>query len=638
MGKMMNILRRYKEEIGLFVVITVYLFLAEGFGCKIFTKFDFDSQAFLFWNYAAIEKYIPYKDIFYPYGLLFYFKDANLFFQLLFYTIPAILCTVLYFLLKKTYPSRFNAAILIVVFVIFIQRFIGMETMGRYGVAVIYALLFGLLFSKQIIPRLWIVAIGISIGLVFSLLNDQGIYASALFLFFLLMNPILHREHKDFKRTVFKIILSIVIFISSFLIGLLPLTVYLISQNSVSSFVSTFLQNSDIALFAKTPFPPFAASPENIFTFLILFVTMGILLAKRWIYREKYELLDFLQLSVVLLVIILEQKSIIRSIDSQITFLALILYFFLFAYLIKFFQKEKISLFYPFGLFVLMISYIFLGGSLRVFQKNYIVAGTFDKNYCLTANKWHLVQKYPEYQKVVTYIHSNSPKNTRIFSYPGDPLFYILFHQDTPYYPSSYEVSPLHAQKKQIEFIESKEIMYVIYNTDIFSIQDGVPDFIRTPELTGYIFTHFYPIKKIGKFLIFKRGDNHDMFTDKGILPSKFAQFLLNVNLASIPKSEAIYKSKSILSSEIVAKKRGINSKNLFLFIQSHSKNDVTVRIFTDTMLKTTVTMSDCMKGCIVDVSKLPLFYNPRTIKKIDVSSDAQTSLVFFRTSNPVFW
>jgi hypothetical protein len=180
-----------------------------------------------------------------------------------------------------------------------------------------------------------------------------------------------------------------------------------------------------------------------------------------------------------------------------------------------------------------------------------------------------------------------------------------------------------------------------MYNTNIHSIQDGVPDYVRTPEITTYIFTHFSPVKKIGTFLLFKRDEAHDIFGDKNILlPEAFTQFLLDVNLGSIPKSEAIYKKEYVLPSEIIVKGEGesIHSKNLFLLIQSVDKKDVTIRISTDTSLKTTVTMKDCQKGCIVNVSKLPLFYTPRDIGKIETISGEVTSLQIFKTENSVFW
>lgn len=629
MEKVIDSVKKYREELGIFVFVISFLFFVEGVGCKIFTRFDFDSQAFLFWQYAAIEKYLPYRDIFYPYGLLFYFKDTNFFFQLLFYTIPAILFSLLYFLLKKIYASRLGALFLVGVFGIFIVRFIGVETIGRYGGATIYALFFAWLFSKQVLLRpMTVVAIGISIGLVFSLLNDQGVYATGLFLFFVLLNPLFHQQYGHFRQTAGKIVLSIALFMSSFMIGLLPLLWYLLLHNSFSAFVTMFLQNSDIALFAKTPFPPYAASPENIFTFLILFVTIGMVLSKRWIYKGKYGLLDFLQISIVLLLILLEQKSIIRSIDSQITFLSLLLYFFIFSYAVSFFRKEKLSFFY---LFILLILVLF---PLRPFQKNYVLAGTFNGTYCVGANTQYILEKYPQYQRVLSSID-------RVFSYPGDPLWYVLLHQPIPYYPSNYEATPLYAQKKQIAFLKNEKVQYVIYNTNIHSIQDGVPDYVRTPEISAYIFTHFSPIEQIGSFLLLKRDETHDIFADKTFpLPASFAQFLLNVDMGSIPKSEAIYKWHYVRPSEIIGKRDGesIRTKNLFLLIQSVDKNDVTLALVTDTALKTTVTMKDCLKGCIVNVSKLPLFYTPRNIGKIETISGEITSLQFFKTKNSVFW
>lgn len=644
-------MKKFSVEIGIFFLVTGYFFFIEGFGCKIFTKFDFDAQAFLFWQYALSENHQPYKDIFYPYGLLYYFKDTNMYLQLLFCAIPGVLCGYLYFLLKKIYESSLTALILVSILFLFLVRFIGLETVGRYGVIVVYALFFGWIFAKQQVLRFWMIAaIGISIGVVFSLLNDQGAYATILFFFFLLLTTMIYPKFILNKNTIRTALFSCFIFCVGFFIGILPLLIYLFLNESISSFFGLFLQNSDIALFAKTPFPPYAASSENLFIFLILLITIASLFIKRYINKTSYRLVHFLQLSIVVVLILLEQKSIIRSIAGQITFIALLLYFFMGADILSHVKKEKRSFFRVIIVCCIVGICLLANYFFQPFQKSYHIAGTFDATFCMTANKESIGKYSQVYNDVVKYISSSSSKDAQVFSYPGDPLFYVLFSQTIPYYPSNYEASPLSAQKKQIAFMRQKKIEYVIYNTDIHSIQDGVPDYIRNPVETAYIFTHFSPIKKIGSFLLFKRKENADLFVDRSItVPVTFSQFLLNVPLKSIPKSEGMYKKDDIHSQDIFIQgtnkkittfltKHKVSTKDLFLFVKTQHVGEVAVVFTTQDTLRTNVTMNDCLKGCIVNVSRLPLFYTTRILENVEVKDTGTPSVLLFKTKNQRFW
>jgi ankyrin repeat protein len=106
------------------------------------------------------------------------------------------------------------------------------------------------------------------------------------------------------------------------------------------------------------------------------------------------------------------------------------------------------------------------------------------------------------YNSVEKYL---SEKNAKIFSFPGDPIFYILFNQKPPYYPTIYEATPIYAQKKLIKFIEENKINYVILNIKSTSIQDTVPDKMRARILYEYIMNNFKKEKQIDNFLIFKK-------------------------------------------------------------------------------------------------------------------------------------
>ncbi len=83
-------------------------------------------------------------------------------------------------------------------------------------------------------------------------------------------------------------------------------------------------------------------------------------------------------------------------------------------------------------------------------------------------------------------------------------IFYILFNQIPPYYPSIYEATPVYAQDKQIKYIKENKVNFVILNTKSTAIQDGVPDKVRARKLYGFIKKNYTPFKKIEYFQILK--------------------------------------------------------------------------------------------------------------------------------------
>ena len=274
----------------------------------------------------------------------------------------------------------------------------------------------------------------------------------------------------------------------------------------------------DFVLYAKTPFIPFSTTTDNLFTFGSIFIAIVALSYKIFFSQKKLSLLSFLKISLVFILILLEQKNIIRSIDKQITFIAFFLYIITFYDLIR----NKINNFVIIFCFIIISGVVLLGFGLHPFInynlsfKESLINSFFRENIsnflpnksriCLDDNLDKLlIGKNTKFEKIKKIIEKDSAGYTKIFDYLSDPVFYVLFNQKPPYYFTIFEGTPLYAQESNIKYIEENKVEYVIYNTDILKIQDNVPTQIRNKVLFKYVLDNFMVLDRIGNFIIYKK-------------------------------------------------------------------------------------------------------------------------------------
>jgi hypothetical protein len=127
------------------------------------------------------------------------------------------------------------------------------------------------------------------------------------------------------------------------------------------------------------------------------------------------------------------------------------------------------------------------------------------KKSCVDRNMEHILSSNPQIMQVKKQVEKIEGFNGKVFTFPGEPIFYVLFKQTPPFYPTIYEATPLYAQKMLIQYIENNDINIILYNTKTNSIQDEVPDKIRGRLLDEYIQANFSYYEKVGDYLILKR-------------------------------------------------------------------------------------------------------------------------------------
>ncbi len=623
---------------------------------------SFDSQEFLLWNYSAINHYIPYKDFFYPYGLLFYYRNYNLIFTLINYLFSPILFALTFFFIKKIVKRSYYLYFSMLVFYLFIITITGLDTFSRYGIFVISSLFFSYIFysSKQI-PKSTLFTVGVFLGLTMFLMPDLGSYLITFFVFISVFSEYI--KAKGENRLSFKFFLELINklkFISfGFLVGTIPLIIFLLYPGNVLFFLGYFKEVQNIVLVAKTPFFSFIDSPANIFTLSILFLSIFFICYKLLFFKDKFTLSLYFQISLIVDILILEQKSIIRSIDQQITFISLMLLVFVIYELIYLLPRSDIfkKIIYSVFLLTTVILYSFniIHKEVNI-QKISNAISLSITNKCFDNNLQLFLSKNTSYIKIINFLKKQPNFNQKVFSFPtGDSAFYVLLNQKPPYYNAIFEGSSAKDQAQTIKYIQNNNIKFITLNINSSSIQDGVSDYFRQPILFNYILKNFYPFDVVTNHLLLKRNADRDFFKSEilnGI--SRYKDYLLDIYLYKIPYSEGLYKYNYLeKNNKLLIESTDVNKINLFLVKKTFRSNNKIVvlvpginykdynlnfiKFQTENRDYTTVHYNSCKKNkpCIINPSRLPFFYTERIIKEIRLDKEFKGNIKIFDLQNP---
>lgn len=508
---------RFLDIIILSIILSLINFKDFYLSCVNYLNLGFDSQIPLVWDYTVLNKLLPYRDIYFPYGLLFYLKNTDPFMSVVYFLVPVLIFVGIYIILKYLFKNIFVALVSFISFYLFIFKYTGIENFARYGIVLGVSLLLSYIFHKRpIIDVKASVLLGLLIGVVFSLVNDQGVYSFLLFIFLLVFIPLFNKfKNMNYLKYFISRLMSAGL---GLIIGLLPMLTFLNAHNLTKKFYVFLVQLFDFPLYAKTPFIPFSTSVDNLFTFAAIFITIVLLSYRVFFTRIKISFVTVLELSLVFVIFILEQKSIIRSIDKQITFIA----FFLYIVLFYDFIKNKLNNFFVLLSLVAVPLLIQFGFGLHSFI-NYglnfnqkLMSSFLNKNIgdflhsksklCLDNNLDNLMlERNVAFEKVKKMIKDDSGGNPKIFDYLSDPVFYVLFDQKPPYYFTVFEATPLYSQRSNIDYIRKNRVNYVIKNTNLQVIEDGVPDNVRNRDLFKYVENNFKVLGRINNFTIYKK-------------------------------------------------------------------------------------------------------------------------------------
>ncbi len=434
-------------------------------------SFGFDAQNLMLWEYSTRQGMLPFRDVFYPYGLLPYFQPISTLLRIIYLALPAVYLTLIYFSLTSIMGRGWKTNLALLLLTLFILRTAGFDTFTRYG----GALTVGLLAASHLRKKWGALLLGLLTGLLFSGLFDQGIYAGLLIAILLIIQLV------DKTLSIKELPLLMAKFSSGLLLGMAPFFWFILKYSLLTEFVSFLSYLRDVSIFAKTPFTPFAASPDNLYTFAIIFMSVA-WLAFNYVYkRQRIGKLDQALVVVITLLVFLEQKSFIRSMDRQLTFLASTAYlFFIFTLIARMRRLWRTLAFLVLVMLVVAFSTI-----------THPVGGVIEAPSA-------------GYELIVNRLKREPGFNGKLFSFPGDPVFYVYTGQNPPFYFTAYEATPKYAQERLISYIKDNNICFILLNRDIPAIQDGVPNEARSSYLLKFINSSYVDHLQIDTFTIMK--------------------------------------------------------------------------------------------------------------------------------------
>lgn len=610
--------------------------------CKFFTGDTFDSQLAIFWDYTALHNLIPNKDIMYPYGLLFYYKNTSLFFSSIYVLLFPALSMIILLILEKIIKNRVLTYVTFFSFIIFVLKYTGLEVFSRYGLLLGVSILLSFVYAKRTyIPKSYTFAFGCLIGFIFSIIQDVGLYTIFVFLFFSFFFPIFNKGINLLKTKKYYISQAFIMtfFLFGVLIGMLLVLLLFIEVKNLTILFNNSKYLFDFPIYSKTPFLPSLRSTENLFNFTAIVATIFVISYKKIILKEKNKFLSYIQIGIVISLFFLLQKSVIRSIDTQITFLSFLLYVFLILETVTF-LKGRVRSVLLYSYFVSALFFVYVIGlrsfsdtsiySYKPIDTNIIMGNiqsllTRKQTSCFSQN----ISSYREnktYKNVLALINKNTQSKPIIFDYLTNPIFYVLHNQKSPFYFEVFASSPLYAQQRIIKEVSKFNTDFVILNTNMLRIKDNVPDYSRNSILFKYILNNFKVLEKIENFIVFKKTEdkNFDFFADEKLNEvADFKNYLLNVDLGSIPSSEGLFKGK-LLEDQIVSSKE-FNTKDKIIVLRSRNstKNRKIMITLKSNLEDTTIEFNNCIKDnpCIVNLANVPLFYKDKVIKEIKYDS-----------------
>lgn len=597
---------------------------------SILSDIRFDGQNLIVWKYAASTGMLPYKDVFYPYGLLNYYINVNfvatLLNALLFFLLLLGFCVFLSKIITKSPLGLLMSSILLAV-ILFVC---GISSFLRYGIAALGALFLSYVLFKDTLNNKVGFLFGVLSGVFLFLVTDQGVYLVLFFTLFYWMNGLFKKRKKFLSSKSFKLY---GIFLLGLIIGVVPFVLYYIHLNILSDFVHHFIRTPDISLYAKAPYFHSLKSLSGIFNSIILFISISYLSYVFFLHKKKITNGYYALLALTIVYLVVEQKGIIRSLGQQISFISLLMGMLLFQ---EVFQKHirKFST-------VIIYSSATLLCCIFLYTFKYPLPG-------------YIQYKQLDFKKIgsayipaLTSIRIDKKLNANIFSLPTDPIFYITNNQKPPYFFTVYDGSPRYAQNVSIEYIKNHDVSYVIYNTAIHSVQDGVPDYLRAPYVFSYIFNNFYPYKKVNTYVVLKKGDT-DFFDTR--LQDNFAElqnYFQNIELGSIPYSEGYYKNNLFKNDQFirVTKESSMSvptrDKFLLIYFKKNIREISTITVQTKDNHQTRIAFKSCKVDfpCVINLSNIPLFYKNRSIASIGFNADVISEIHIARHKDKSsFW
>lgn len=603
----------------------------------------FDDQNLALWELTARQGLRPLLDVFFPYGLLRYYHNVTWWLRVFYVGIFPLYLSIFFIIVQREVKRFSVAGWSTFLLFLFLQRFTGLHTFVRYGALLVAPLVAASLQENDERLSLKLLIFGTCLGTLITLITDQGVYGTLAAAVTLGFGWILGHPLSELLsvRTLKEWVKRYLYFLTGVGIGAAPILLLLLWTDAFPYVQQMSAYMKDLELFAKLSIGLYLRTPSNIFTFAVLAVMLNLVAMRAFFFPLQRPFFTRAFFGLCIGIVLVELKSIVRNIDWQILPLSFTLVLLLLVELSFQFKKMR--------WLILLIGSITVLSILRFppFKVYYAVTAR-RANFDNQMNINLVNESEDDFGKIRAWARINNPQEDAIFAFPGDPLLYQIFEQQPPYYPDLYSSSPDFAQRESIRYLQERQVRFLIFHPT-YAIQDGVPDYLRGTTIFPYLFTRFKPLDTAGAFLIFERSTELvDFFIQKDERFRPIQHWLLNAQLGAIPASEgkkytktplpvlAEYQSSGKANAALERQPLDSTDMGLVLTFKSASPN-ATVKLTTP-QATTAVSMTDCgPKLCIVNLARLPLFYLPRSITKIETQPEAE--IMFIKIpENSNFW
>lgn len=511
----MNSLKKHLDIYLIFITLFLMFIPGSVNYCESITELNYDTQNLLLWNYFKDLNLVPIKDTFYPYGLIFGYSSSVKWVYLIYTLILPLIFTSIYIIFKYLFGNiRFISVMLFTLFCLLTFGLtLNVQQIDRYLFPMAAITLFYYIHSK-VNEKYLAFIFGVVGGL--SIFYDPGTGMTiALMGFLSLAYFYFVQNDKEERYNIRSFILkNIIFYFSGLFVGILPLIVFVLYNQMLAEFIRFIKDIVSLSSFAKTPL--LVLRKHNMLVFSVLTLqTIYILTFIKNKFKDYSKYYYFVFLSNYLIFLIYLQKSFIRNMPNiMFVYCIFALILMLFPLTIK--LKNKISDKLNYIVTVIIFTLIFIisfniplspskhisdikKGFIMLTNKNFLK----DRMCDLQNINWINDDKTQSYNKVVNYINTKYP-NTLVYSYPQDPIFYLLLKQKPPPYLNAYEGSPLHAQTESIKYLINNNVDIVIANLKSENV-DSIPKAVRVPELNKYIYSNYKQINMVDNFMILKK-------------------------------------------------------------------------------------------------------------------------------------
>ena len=622
---------------------TIFITLVCGFfcylitACAVYGEANFDSINFLYWNYGAMSGHVPYRDFFYPYGLVQYYLYSHTLAAFLYALVLSTISISIGIYLKSLFRNIFYFLLSSAFVIYFLLNYVSIETFGRYGSFVFLGILMGylILIKKRTLKNEFLA--GLSCGIMLSLFFDQGVYGVLIYVILSLVSIYSNLDKKDLGRNIKVFSYRMLLFGLAFCLGAMPFIIYLYIHDGLLGFIESTKFLAGVSKYAKVPFFPSLKNPDGIFVTVSIIISTILLLLKAADKKiQKEEKMLFI---LTLVMLILQYKNTVRPFFSQLTFISLLMFVNSIAIVIR--DLKTSSYIHTKFFFVIVVIMLFF----FPFPKPTFFKIVHNSDYVLNggavcyAKNTHKI--YSEFDSIKSSIVGN------VYSYPANPLIYAYLHQKLPYFLTIYETTSDEAQEKSIQYIKDNNIQTILFDPTSEAIQDGVPDVLRANTLLSYMLSNFTIKMQKDKYFILERNEESDFFTH---IPDEkesidFVNRFLNIPMGTIPLSEgkrfknisaSTWKGKVLVQGGLAKvnqyiSKNSVFGKQVLIILKLRDINSDMGMLDLYSNIKKTTVEFNLKKGYpwyFFNVSRVPLFFKDRKIEKMNFKGDAEITIL----------